>query len=132
GALSTFGFGRSARAKVLPFGLLVVTLVPAIVFVGILSFLGMDQELLNYAGYQQITSAFVSLFVAAQAPVLFTRDLRSGAISLYLARPLPSAAFALVRWGSLLLAILAFVVTPLLVAFVGGLSAGAVFGDALP
>lgn len=132
GALSTFGFGRSARSKVLPFGLLVVTLVPAIVFVGIVSFIGMDAELLNYAGYQQVTSAFVSLFVAAQAPVLFTRDLRSGAISLYLARPLGPAAFALVRWGSLVLAILAFVVTPLVVMFLGGLGAGSVFRDELP
>ncbi|WP_122262789.1 hypothetical protein [Ornithinimicrobium cerasi] len=132
GALSTFGFGRSGRAKVLPFGLLVVTLVPAIVFVGILSFIGMDAELLNYAGYQQVTSGFVSLFVAAQAPVLFTRDLRSGAISLYLARPLGAATFALVRWGSLVLAILAFVVTPLLVMFFGGLGAGASFPEEAP
>ncbi|GAA5167624.1 ABC transporter permease [Ornithinimicrobium tianjinense] len=132
GALSTFGFGRSARSKVLPFGLLVVTLVPAIVFVGIISFVGMDSELLNYAGYQQVTAAFVSLFVAAQAPVLFTRDLRSGAISLYLARPLGPAAFALVRWASLVLAILAFVVTPLVVMFVGGLGAGAEVRDELP
>lgn len=132
GTLSTFGFGRSARAKVLPFGLLAVTLVPAIVFVGIVSFLGMDSELLNYAGYLQVTSAFVSLFVAAQAPVLFTRDLRSGVISLYLARPLGPAAFALVRWGSLVLAILAFVVTPLLVMFIGGLGAGASFSEETP
>lgn len=132
GALSTFGFGRSAKAKVLPFGLLIVTLVPAIVFVGILSFLGMDEELLDYAGYQQMTSAFVSLFVAAQAPVLFTRDLRSGAISLYLARPLGPATFALVRWASLVLAVLAFVITPLLVMFLGGLGAGASFTDQLP
>ena len=132
GALSTFGFGRSARSKVLPFGLLVVTLVPAIVFVGIISFIGMDAELLNYAGYQQVTAAFVSLFVAAQAPVLFTRDLRSGAISLYLARPLGPAAFALVRWASLVLAILAFVVTPLVVMFLGGLGAGADVRDELP
>jgi ABC-2 type transport system permease protein len=132
GALSTFGFGRSARSKVLPFGLLIVTLVPAIVFVGIVSFIGLDAELLNYAGYQQVTSGFVSLFVAAQAPVLFTRDLRSGAISLYLARPLGPTTFALVRWASLVLAILAFVLTPLLVMFVGGLGAGTSFREELP
>lgn len=132
GTLATFGFGRSGKAKILPFVLLGMTLVPAIVFVGIMSVLGLDAELLNYAGYQQMTSMFVILFVAAQAPVLFTRDLRSGAISLYLARPLGPATFALVRWASLLLAVLAFVVTPLLVMFVGGLSAGAEFSDQLP
>lgn len=132
GALSTFGFGRSGRAKVLPFALLVMALVPAIVFVGIISFLGLDSELLNYAGYQQVTSLFVIMFVAAQAPVLFTRDLRSGVISLYLARPLGPATFALVRWASLVAAILAFVVTPLVIMFVGGLAAGTDLGEELP
>lgn len=132
GALATFGFGRSGRAKVLPFALLVMALVPAIVFVGIISFLGLDSELLNYAGYQQVTSLFVILFVAAQAPVLFTRDLRSGVISLYLARPLGPATFALVRWGSLVLAILAFAVTPLVIMFVGGLAAGTSLAEELP
>ncbi len=132
GALSTFGFGRSGRAKVLPFALLVMALVPAIVFVGIISFLGLDSELLNYAGYQQMTSLFVILFVAAQSPVLFTRDLRSGVISLYLARPLGPATFALVRWASLVLAILAFAVTPLVIMFVGGLAAGTDLGEELP
>lgn len=133
GALSTFGFGRSGKAKVLPFALLVMALVPAVVFVGIMSFLGLDDpELLNYAGYQQMTSLFVILFVAAQAPVLFTRDLRSGVISLYLARPLGPATFALVRWASLVLAILAFVLTPLVLMFVGGLAAGAEFSEQLP
>ena len=133
GALSTFGFGRSGRAKVLPFALLVLALVPAIVLVGIISFLGIEnQELLNYAGYQQTTSLFVIMFVAAQAPVLFTRDLRSGVISLYLARPLGPATFALVRWASLVLAILAFVLTPLVIMFVGGLAAGTSFSEELP
>lgn len=132
GALSTFGFGRSGKAKALPFALLAMALVPALVLVGIMSFLGLSADLLNYAGYQQNISFFVILFVAAQSPVLFTRDLRSGVISLYLARPLGATTFALVRWGSLVLAILAFVITPLVVMFVGGLAAGADLSDELP
>lgn len=132
GTLSTFGFGRSGKAKVLPFALLFLSLVPALVLVGIMSFLGLSAELLNYAGYHQTISFFVILFVAAQAPVLFTRDLRSGVISLYLARPLGSTTFALVRWASLVLAILAFVVTPLVVMFLGGLTAGSDFTEELP
>lgn len=132
GALSTFGFGRSGKAKVLPFALLGMSLVPALVLVGIMSFLGLSAELLDYAGYQQSISFFVILFVAAQSPVLFTRDLRSGVISLYLARPLGSTTFALVRWGSLVLAILAFVITPLVLLFVGGLAAGSDFTEELP
>lgn len=132
GALSAFGFGRSARSKALPFGLLAVTLVPALVMVGVMTLVGLSSDLLGYAGYHQTTSAFVSLFVAAQAPVLFTRDLRSGAISLYLARPLGPRTYALARWASLVLAILAFSVTPLVVMLLGGLGAGADAGHELP
>ncbi|MFX0539462.1 ABC transporter permease [Ornithinimicrobium sp. Y1847] len=132
GALSTFGFGRSGKAKVLPFALLGMTLIPAVVLVGILSFLGLNADLLNYAGYQQQTSMFIAMFVAAQAPVLFTRDLRTGSISLYLARPLGPLAFALTRWASLVLAILAFVITPLVLLFAGGLAAGADFTTEFP
>lgn len=132
GVLATFGFGRSGRAKVLPFVLLGMTLVPAVVQVGIMAFIGLSSELLIYSNYIAGSSFLVVLFVAAQAPVLFSRDLRSGVISLYLARPVGATAFALTRWASLVLAILAFVLTPILVLFVGGLAAGASFTDELP
>ncbi|WP_151525986.1 hypothetical protein [Serinicoccus kebangsaanensis] len=132
GVLAVFGFGRSGKAKILPFVLLGMTMVPAVVMVGIMSFIGLDAGLLNYASYNAGSSFLVVLFVAAQAPVLFSRDLRSGVISLYLARPLGASAFALIRWASLVLAILAFVLTPLLVLFIGGLSAGASFTEELP
>lgn len=132
GILAVFGFGRSGKAKVLPFLLLGFTLVPSFIQIGIIVFIGLDSELLNYSEYNAGTSFIVVLFVAAQAPVLFSRDLRSGVISLYLARPLGATTFALTRWASLVLAILAFVLTPLLLIFIGGLSAGADLGNELP
>lgn len=132
GVLAIFGFGRSGKAKVLPFVLLGMTLVPAVVQVSIMVFIGLSADLLTYSAYNAGSSFLVVLFVAAQAPVLFSRDLRSGVISLYLARPLGAAAFALTRWASLVLAILAFVLTPLLVLFIGGLSAGASVREELP
>lgn len=132
GILAIFGFGRSGKAKVLPFLLLGFTLVPSMIQIGIIVFIGLDADLLNYSEYNSGTSFIVVLFVAAQAPVLFSRDLRSGVISLYLARPLGAAAFALTRWASLVLAILTFVLTPLLLIFIGGLSAGADLGNELP
>lgn len=132
GVLAVFGFGRSGRAKVLPFVTLGMTLVPAVVQVGIMAFIGLSSELLTYSSYIAGSSFLVVLFVAAQAPVLFSRDLRSGVISLYLARPLGATVFALTRWASLVLAILLFVLTPVVVLFLGGLAAGASFGEELP
>ena len=66
----------------------------------------------------------MSLFAAAQAPVLFSRDLRYRSIVLYLARPLPAYVIALTRWASLATALLVFTVLPLLVLYAGGLLAG--------
>jgi ABC-2 type transport system permease protein len=55
--------------------------------------------------------------------VLFSRDLQSGAIVLYLARPLSVTAFAMTRWLSLFVAILIFVTLPVLTLYIGALSA---------
>lgn len=132
GVLALFGFGRSGKAKALPFALLAVTLVPAVIQVGIMAFMGLSSELLNYSSYISGSSFLVVMFVAAQAPVLFSRDLRSGVISLYLARPVGATVFALTRWASLVLGILAFVLTPILVIFIGGVAAGASFTEELP
>jgi ABC-2 type transport system permease protein len=49
--------------------------------------------------------------------VLFSRDLRHGTISLYLARPLQSSAYALSRWAALLGATLVFLVLPLVILY---------------
>ena len=59
----------------------------------------------------------LGIFVASQAPVLFSRDLRHGTISLYLARPLPSDTYAIARWGSLLGATLVFLLLPILILY---------------
>ena len=52
---------------------------------------GLDELPMGYAQYASTTQVLLSIFVAAQAPVLFSRDLRTGAISLYFARPLRRA-----------------------------------------
>ncbi len=55
--------------------------------------------------------------------MIFTRDLRSGSIVLYLARPLPPAVFATVRWASLTVAIFLFLFIPVLLLYIGALAA---------
>ncbi|MGL5930308.1 MAG: hypothetical protein ACRCY8_15365, partial [Dermatophilaceae bacterium] len=69
------------------------------------------------AEYASITQLLLGIFVASQAPVLFSRDLRHGTIALYLARPLRSSTYALARWVSLLGSTLVFLVLPLLVLY---------------
>lgn len=122
GLLNAYGIGRSGKAKGLPMTLLAVMLVPAAILVAIMVTLGLDEGFVDYSSYPSIMQLVIVIFVAAQAPVLFSRDLRSGAIVLYLARPLRAAFFALVRWSSLAVAIFAFVWIPVSVLYIGAIS----------
>lgn len=129
GLRHVFGLGRSGKSKVLPFLLLAMNLLPAVIIVGVVTVVGLQQLPLGYAGYTNQTQLLVSLFAAAQAPVLFSRDLRYRSIVLYLARPLSAPVFAVTRWLSLTAALLLFMLVPTLLLYVGGLLAGLDAGD---
>lgn len=129
GYLEAFGIGRSGRAKLLPMTMTVLMLLPALVMVSVMVLVGLQDGFLDYSTYISVFSVGIVIFVAGQAPVLFTRDLRSGAISLYLARPLPTWAFALVRCASLATAIFTISALPLVFMFIGAVSADADFTD---
>ena len=117
GFRNAFGLGRSGKSKVLPFILLALNLMPAVIVGGVLAFAGLDELPIGYAEYASTTQVLLGIFVASQAPVLFSRDLRHGTISLYLARPLRSSTYALSRWVSLLGATLVFLVLPIVILY---------------
>ncbi len=120
-----FGLGRSGRSKVLPFGLLAVMVAPALILVGVVVYVPQfDEQLVPYTSYPVVTQLLISVFVAAQAPVLFSRDIRYRTLALYFARPLRRTTFVLVRYASLLTAVFALIAAPLLVLYLGGLLAG--------
>ncbi len=118
---NAFGLGRSAKSKVLPFLLLALNLLPAVIVVGAMVLVDLRELPIDYARYTSSTQVLLSIFVAAQAPVLFSRDLRHGSIALYLARPLSSTGYALARWASLLAATLVFLLVPIAVLYAGAL-----------
>ena len=127
GVRHCFGLGRSGRSKVLPMTLLGAMLLPAVILVAVLvqakDALGLTGQIVPYSRYALITQVVISVFVAAQAPALISRDLRFRTITLYLARPLRRSTYVLVRLASLLVAVLALIAAPLLVLYLGGLLA---------
>lgn len=129
GLLNAYGIGRSGKAKALPMTLLVFMVVPAAIMVAIMVTIGLDDGFIDYSTYANTLQLLIVIFVAAQAPVLFTRDLRSGAIVLYLSRPLSPMVFALVRLASLATAIFVFVMLPVLVLYLGAVSNEADLSD---
>ncbi|MBC2931439.1 ABC transporter permease [Nocardioides sp. zg-1228] len=124
GLRHAYGLGRSGKSKVMPFLLLAMSLLPATIVVGVVVLTGLGDLPVSYADYTNQTQLLVSLFAASQAPVLFSRDLRHRSIVLYLARPLPAAVFALVRWLSLTVAVLLFTAIPTVVLYAGAMLAG--------
>jgi ABC-2 type transport system permease protein len=127
GLRNCFGLGRSGRSKILPMALYGLMLLPALILVGILvqarKILGLDDHIVAYSVYPVTTQLLVSIFVAAQAPALISRDLRFRTITLYLARPTRRSTYVLVRMASLTAATFVLVASPLLLMYVGGLLA---------
>lgn len=123
GLRNVFGLGRSGRSKILPFALLALNVLPAIIIVGVVTVTGLSSLPLGYAEYAPTTSVLTGVFAAAQGPILFSRDLRHGTISLYLARPLSATAYTVARWAALVTGIFLFVLAPIAIMYVGALLA---------
>jgi len=122
----SFGIGRGGRAKLIPFGLAALSIVPAIVAVGIHALVsgalsGGEQPTspIRYDTYYAYIETLVMLFVAAQAPELLGRDQRYSVLSLYFSRALLRVDYALARLAGLVAAILIVVLVPQCVIFVG-------------
>lgn len=127
----SFGIGRGGRAKIAPFVLLILNVLPAVLAVGFTALArqsgaGDILETANpirHDAYWSITSTLVMLFCAAQAPELFGRDLRYGVLPLYFSRVLTRIDYGLARTGGLFIAILIMTLAPQLILTVGAILA---------
>ncbi|HET7168967.1 MAG TPA: hypothetical protein VFI69_07160 [Candidatus Limnocylindrales bacterium] len=128
---SAYGIGRGGRAKIAPFTLLILSLLPALLAVGISALAGQTGQgevltansPIRHETYQSLTSTLIMLFCAAQAPELFGRDQRYGVLPLYFSRVLTRIDYALARTGGLFLAVLLVSIVPQLVLTIGAVLA---------
>lgn len=120
---NAFGWSRSLQSKLLPLVLVVLYTLPApiMVAVGVVTEQDLPWSYLEYTAGMWLLS---SVFAAAQAPVLFSRDQRCGSIALYLSRPLRSFTYALMRWIGLWIALMIMMTLPLVVMLVGTVLSG--------
>jgi ABC-2 type transport system permease protein len=129
----SYGLGRGTRAKIAPFVLLGFAVFPAVLAVGFRALAAQagaseqfeEQIPIRHDTYQSVTSLFVWLFVAAQAPELFGRDQRYGVMPLYFSRVLTRVDYALARTGGLFIAVLIVTLVPQLLLSIGGILAAA-------
>jgi ABC-2 type transport system permease protein len=100
--LAAYGIGRGGRAKIVPFGLAAMALLPAVLAVGVMALASQagagglldEASPIQHSTYQGLTSTLIVLFCAAQAPELFGKDQRYGVLPLYFSRVITRSDYA--------------------------------------
>jgi ABC-2 type transport system permease protein len=135
----TFGIGRGGRAKIAPFALAGLTLLPAILAVGIRAVAGAATERvtpITPQNYLTFVQTFIAFFVTAQAPELLGRDQRHHVLTLYFSRALERTDYALAKYAALVSALALVLFVPQLVLLLGivfaSIDLGAGLCDTLP
>jgi len=116
------GLRRSWRQKVLPWSLLAIATVPAVVNVGVKYITrntpASDFDLITFREYVGVSTTLL-LFVAITAPDMVCPDRRNRVLPLIFARPLTGNDYVLAKVGALTAILFAFSFLPQVVLFVG-------------
>ncbi|HET7514168.1 MAG TPA: hypothetical protein VFJ60_05165, partial [Gaiella sp.] len=101
----SLGLGRGVGAKVAPWLLLALALVPMVVLVVVAAFVGPatdpnDFELPSYGDYYEWAMVPLALFAAVVAPLLICPDRSDRVLSLYAARPIVPLDYVGARWAA--------------------------------
>lgn len=114
-----FGLGRPARSKIVPFALVGIMFIPAIVSIAIMALA--QQRGIPYSGFAVVMQAVVAIFLAAQAPAVVAPDLRYRVLPLYLSRPVSITEYVGAKVAAMTMAVFALIAAPLTLAYVGEL-----------
>lgn len=117
---SAFGFGRGAKAKIVPVVTFVAMCLPAVVSAVVVALNSQHTRPISYDVYTPQLRVFVLIvFLAAQAPDLVSRDLRSHCLPLYFARPIERIDYPVAKLIALFAALLVMIEVPLLLLYLG-------------
>jgi ABC-2 type transport system permease protein len=115
---SAFGIGRGAKAKIVPVITFVIMCLPAVA--NAVSVAQGSPRATPYDTYIfQLRVIVMIIFIAALAPELVSRDLRSHVLPLYFSRPLRRLDYPLAKLAAFILACLAMIEIPLLFLYLG-------------
>ena len=116
---SAFGIGRGVKGKIIPALAFIAMCLPALVNAFAVTQPG-GHRLFGYDVYvPSLRVAVVIIYIAAQAPELVSRDLRSQVLPLYFCRPLRRGDYPLAKYLALTAALLILVEVPLLILYAG-------------
>lgn len=113
----SFGIGRGAKAKILPFAILAIMLAPAVISVAVTSLT--NEPGFRYDEYPFQLQLPILIFLGAQASEMLSRDLRFKVLPLYFSRPIRRDDYAWAKLGAMATALFALMGLPLLVLYAG-------------
>ena len=117
---AAFGVRRGAKAKIIPVVTFAVMCLPAVVNAAAVALSGDHARHVSYDTYTASLRVLVLVaFLAAQAPEVVSRDLRSHVLPLYFARPIRRADYPLAKLAAFFLACLIMIEVPLLLLYLG-------------
>jgi ABC-2 type transport system permease protein len=115
---SAYGIGRGVKAKIVPILTFVIMCLPAVA--NAISAARGGGRIVPYNTYVfRLRGLVMVIFVAAQAPELVSRDLRSHVLPLYFCRPMRRLDYPLAKLAAFTAACLALVEIPLLLLYLG-------------
>ena len=127
-----YGLGRSARSKIMPFVLLGVMVLPAVVIGIVTSYIGLESLPLGYTDYVITMQVAVTVFLGSQSPAVVSRDLRYKATPLYFSRPLSRQQYVQAKYAGMVAALFLLIGIPITLLLAGALLAELPLDEQLP
>ncbi len=127
GIRRVLGLRRKARKKILPWMLVGLALIPAIVFVGLAFLLssfdptgaGADSPFGGHVDFFGLIGNVVLLFAALAGPELLVPDRTEGVLAVYSSRPMRARDYLLGRTGALAIVLAGFLLVPQFLMYLG-------------
>lgn len=119
----SYGLGRSARTKIMPFLLLGVMVLPAVVMGIVTSYVGLTSLPVRYSEYVVLLQVAVTIFLGSQSPAVMSRDLRFRVASLYFSRPLSRRQYVQAKVAGMAVALFLLMGLPVTLLLCGALLA---------
>jgi ABC-2 type transport system permease protein len=117
---SAFGIRRGAKAKIVPVLTFVIMCAPAVINAVAMALSSSHARIVDYDTYTPTLRVIIMLvFIAAQAPELVARDLRSKVLPLYFARPMRRSDYPAAKYVAFTIACLAMLDIPVLLLYLG-------------
>ena len=127
-----YGLGRSARSKVMPFLLLAVLVLPAVVMGIVTGYVHATSLPIRYTEYVMVLQLPVTIYLSSQSPAVMSRDLRFKVTSLYFSRPLSRQQYVQAKFAGMAVALFILLGLPITLLLAGALLAELPLGEQVP